>query len=622
VQKAASLGLLAPLRRIRRRRRLLRALDGAVGGAAVGLVAAAAATAVLHHRGHAAGALLPVTLALAAASVGVALRTARRISLVDCARRADAALDGQDRVLSALDLAERASAPPSPLVEALVADAVARLATLVPARAVPRRRPRGFPALAGAAAVAVLAAVSPVRSRAAAPLPGRVASHPGPRLPPATLDAEREAARAAARLAAVLADDRLAKLAAELERTLARLASGALDDGAALDALRSLAADAAAARAAARDRAALDAAADALARQAPTRAAAEALRAGGDGAGDKASAALGRSAEAHPADTARALAAASRALAGTGAGPEAGPGERGPRRLAREGREAPSSDGRDGRRDPEGERRLERLTRDLDETAAACRDGAESCRARAEDRARELAQLGQRGSAAEGLRQLERAAQQARARLGRGDLRSDEGGGAAQRRFQRAAEGEPAGEAESEAAREEGASPLGSATGGGSTGGGDEGQRHDDRTGGQPGRSGRSGGEPGPDGEGETAVGRAALAARAERSGGSAEGGDGVGHDPGGPALGRADAPGSRGHDAEARVADGAGPNRAQVIGVAAERGFAGPGYARVFTDYEAAVEDAMGATAVPEGKRYLVRRYFDLIRPRAGGRR
>jgi hypothetical protein len=58
------------------------------------------------------------------------------------------------------------------------------------------------------------------------------------------------------------------------------------------------------------------------------------------------------------------------------------------------------------------------------------------------------------------------------------------------------------------------------------------------------------------------------------------------------------------------------------VIGVAAGRGFASPGYARVFSDYQAAMEDALGATAVPEGKRYLVRRYFDLIRPRTGRHR
>jgi hypothetical protein len=113
-----------------------------------------------------------------------------------------------------------------------------------------------------------------------------------------------------------------------------------------------------------------------------------------------------------------------------------------------------------------------------------------------------------------------------------------------------------------------------------------------------------------------------AVSAQAHADGrGEATGGDGIGREPGGAPLGRKSDLASRGQDAEARVADGAGPSRAQVIGVAAGRGFASPGYARVFSDYQAAMEDALGATAVPEGKRYLVRRYFDLIRPRAGGR-
>jgi hypothetical protein len=58
------------------------------------------------------------------------------------------------------------------------------------------------------------------------------------------------------------------------------------------------------------------------------------------------------------------------------------------------------------------------------------------------------------------------------------------------------------------------------------------------------------------------------------------------------------------------------------VIGVAAGRASPAKSYARVFADYQTAVEDALGATAVPEGKRYIVRRYFDLIRPRSGSRR
>jgi hypothetical protein len=101
--------------------------------------------------------------------------------------------------------------------------------------------------------------------------------------------------------------------------------------------------------------------------------------------------------------------------------------------------------------------------------------------------------------------------------------------------------------------------------------------------------------------------------------------GNGIGNQPGGAPLGARRGAALAGRDSEAGndvpVRDGAGPGRAEVIGTAAGRGFAGPGYARTFHDYAAAVEDALGATAVPEGKRYLVRRYFDLIRPRPPAR-
>jgi hypothetical protein len=57
------------------------------------------------------------------------------------------------------------------------------------------------------------------------------------------------------------------------------------------------------------------------------------------------------------------------------------------------------------------------------------------------------------------------------------------------------------------------------------------------------------------------------------------------------------------------------------VIAGAAGQGFASRPYTKVYADYRAAVEDALGAGAVPPGQQYLVRRYFDLIRPRAAGR-
>ncbi len=120
-----------------------------------------------------------------------------------------------------------------------------------------------------------------------------------------------------------------------------------------------------------------------------------------------------------------------------------------------------------------------------------------------------------------------------------------------------------------------------------------------------------------------------ASAAMAAAGGGASQdeagSGNGIGHQPGGAPLGarRGDtraAPGSEA-DVNLPLADGAGPGRAEVIGTAAGRGFVSPEYARTFNDYAAAVEDALGATAVPEGKRYLVRRYFDLIRPRPPAR-
>jgi len=68
------------------------------------------------------------------------------------------------------------------------------------------------------------------------------------------------------------------------------------------------------------------------------------------------------------------------------------------------------------------------------------------------------------------------------------------------------------------------------------------------------------------------------------------------------------------------RVRDGAGPNRSEVIEASARRGFAARSYVRVFADYQPVVEESLATEAVPEGRRYVVRRYFQLIRPRDAG--
>ena len=221
--------------------RLWMALEGAVTGGAVGLGALALALAVTHHTGRSAGWSRPVALAAAAALVGAAVRAMRRIPLRSCARFADAALDGEDRILSAFCLdGDRSPLNRSPLARALLADATARLAALAPQRAVPPRRPRAMPALAAGAIAVAIAGLTPVRSRAATPL--ATAPRPVRHVPvaPASLDAEREAARAATEAARALGDERMGELAAELEHTLRRLESGTLGEGDALDALKSI----------------------------------------------------------------------------------------------------------------------------------------------------------------------------------------------------------------------------------------------------------------------------------------------------------------------------------------------------------------------------------------------
>jgi hypothetical protein len=618
-------GLLSVrLGQIRRRLRLHAALEGAIGGAALAMLALAIGVALARGRGGAPGAEVLAALILLAAAMGASVRGARRIPLARCARLADAALDGQDRLLSALTLD---TDDPSPFVRALVADAVRRAAIVMPNAAVPARRPAGLPVLGMATLALAGAALFPASSRAARVLPTTPTSErleaPGRQaaIPAGALDAEREVARAAAETAARLADARLAALAADFDRALRRLASGALSDPAALDLLRALEARAAeGARAAKRDSQAAEAAARALEANDETRSAGQSLAKTGAGTGDdeRASAALGASAAAHPAETARGLAAAAANLAGAaGAGKNGATGDGAdakdrPRRLSRDDSSAGTAVERAARdtSDPEA-RHLEQLRRDLEDAASACRAGDPGCRQRAEERGRDLEQLRRQGAARDSLQSLERSAEQLRTRVSRGELGDSDR--QAMRSFGRAAKGEGAAPSASTDEVDVGAE-------------GAEGNREETPSS----RANRPGNDADREGDGaresrggaETAAASAAMAA--EGSGASedqAGNGTGIGHQPGGTPLGarRGDPLAGRGTETgdDVPIRDGAGPGRAEVIGSAAGRGFASPGYARAFNDYAAAVEDALGATAVPEGKRYLVRRYFDLIRPR-----
>jgi len=613
----ASGGLLSVrLGEIQRRLRLFAAIEGGVAGAALAMLALAIGVAVARGRGGAPRVPAVVALVLLGAALGAVVRGARRISLARCARLADAALDGQDRLLSALTLD---SDDPSPFVRALVVDAVRRAESLLPGAVVPARRPAGLPALGIATLALAGATLFPGSSRAAravTPVPPPERRAP---IPATALDAEREVARGAAEAAARLGDERLAGLAADFDRALRRLASGTLSDPAALDLLRAFEARAAeAARAAKRDGQAAEAAAQALEANAETRAAGKALAQTGAGGDDeRASDALGASATAHPTETARALASAAQNMA-SAAGAEGAAGETGKtgdeaqardqaRRLARNDPSAGASpDEAPGEASDPESRHLERLRRDLDDAAASCRDGDPGCRSRAEERARDLAQLGRQGAARDSLQSLQRSAGQLRARVGRGEL--GDGDAQAMRNFGRAASGKreaPSGTGDEVSAGTEPAEGDGEGAESNLPGG------HDARGGA---------------GEGDAETGAASAALAAEGGGASqdqAGTGDGIGHQPGGPPLGarRGDATAARGTETDVRIADGAGPGRAEVIGTAAGHGFASAGYARTFNDYAAAVEDALGATAVPEGKRYLVRRYFDLIRPRPPAR-
>ena len=70
--------------------------------------------------------------------------------------------------------------------------------------------------------------------------------------------------------------------------------------------------------------------------------------------------------------------------------------------------------------------------------------------------------------------------------------------------------------------------------------------------------------------------------------------------------------------DVQAQGLDtGEGPSNSEVILAAAEKGFRGGGYKKVFTQYKTVAEEQINKEKVPDGYRFYVHRYFQLIRPR-----
>jgi len=66
-----------------------------------------------------------------------------------------------------------------------------------------------------------------------------------------------------------------------------------------------------------------------------------------------------------------------------------------------------------------------------------------------------------------------------------------------------------------------------------------------------------------------------------------------------------------------AGIDTGQGASRSEVILGAAEKGFRGGGYKKVYSEYRTSAEEQIHQDKIPPGTNDHIRRYFDLIRPR-----
>lgn len=99
---------------------------------------------------------------------------------------------------------------------------------------------------------------------------------------------------------------------------------------------------------------------------------------------------------------------------------------------------------------------------------------------------------------------------------------------------------------------------------------------------------------------------------------GSGQGGKEWGTGRGGEIAGQKTNPKVGTQDVQATGIDsGQGPGNSEVILSAAERGFKGKPYKKVYTDYRTVAEQQINKDKIPDGYRFYVQRYFQLIRPR-----
>jgi hypothetical protein len=583
----ARVDLARLLGRVRRRLRLAAGLQGAVVGACGALTVWGGALLAARWGVRVSGLPLVVGPPLLV-TAGLVGGLARRISLVRCARAVDRAVVGEDgrnadRTLAALALMNDPAAGGA-LLEAAIADAArAARGREIAERASPWRRPRGLGVAAALGAVTLVVSWWPASRPTVAPAAAARPVRRGERIDPRLLAAERVTASDAAAQGAAAKDQELSRLARELERLLNGMAEGQIDRADALDRLARLAKEAASAAQEGRSsEEMLRAAADALEREKQTRDLAEAMREPEESAGKKAAEELG--------DKASKMSSRQRDRVAEALGKAAAAGARaGEKEQGDEGRRLGSSAAAGGAQAEAGQqdRRLKRLERDLSDGADRCREDPEACRQALNQVGSDLPQVNRDARQSSSRDRLGRAVQQLRERLKRqGQPRPDQ----AEDDYERAAGGMRAMQSDQSA--------------------GGEGQE------GSEGAPVRAPSEPN---------GEANGAGAGSKTTASADEGDGIGSDPGGDPLGaRERSGGGRGQQHEAQLRDGAGPSRAEVIEAGAHKGFARREYQRVFQDYSAAVEETLDTTAVPPARRYLVRRYFQLIRPReeAGGGR
>ena len=585
--------LLVLLGRVQRRIRAQAALQGAVVGALITLAAADVALFLLGSFGPgqmpAPAPWMGTLLVGPALGAGMSL-WARRTSLASVARMIDrtpsrGSGDG-DRVFVALFLRDR---PASVLAAAAIRDAVGRALATPTAQVAPWRRPRGLGPLGAAGTLAVGLVLWPWHPAAQGDPPG------GQPAVAASTDedtsARREARAELDRLqqaAASLGDSELMALIAEADRLLDAGADSGRPEN-----LQRLADMAAAARRSAQASAmlalALERVAEALATTPQARRWADAVaRMEARGSEREAHAAAERLSQTNAAQRASLAHALARAAAATEAlsraetekERQAEQEEERRRRLSGLDDQPAPSPGPEAneraRSDPGSpERSLKRLERDLRDTADACLRDPAACakgvRQSAESLSSEMARARSSGERNQLARTLEREVAR------QGEAQTQRAGAAKGSRGSTGATGAAVGVRPVPA-------PASLQSGGTEPGGGQE-------------------------------PSRAVTASEAGEASGSGSGqGEGEA-DGAGPGVGPA--PSGQGEKREVEVQSGPGPSRAEVIEGGARRGFAQPGYQKVYREYEAAVEEALDATGVPPGRRRLVRRYFDLIHPR-----